>query len=73
MFIELKLMKKRANPNARSFCADSLWRSKWFLRLCDADSDCTHASFYQRRQFLFEFTIKSASDGGFVFLYCCNA
>ena len=45
MFPVMSLM--RAKPNARPFCADISWRTKFAKGMCEADFDCTHASLNQ--------------------------
>ena len=64
---------------------DAWCRSVFFLNseaswhfvsvICEGEavSDCTHAFCTSEAPVLFEFTIKSASNGGFEFLFSCHS
>ena len=64
LFIKMSMFLMRAKPNARPFCVDISWRSKFAQRMCEADSDCTHASLNQQ-SFLFFFFFQMTVDVSF--------
>ena len=66
---DVSLMENRAKPNVIILWGHSLG-IQMCKGICEANSDYTHA-FFADAPVLIELTIKSASDGGFEFLFSC--
>ena len=76
LFFDLSMMEKKAirTRDHRARTRFFSWRSKCAKGMCEADSDCTRASFFQRRLAFFSHQVHqeiggcTANDGGFELL-----